>query len=511
MLRTLLVPLDGSEISEASLPWAVKLAHDRGVSLTLAQIVPFPYIAGEPWTGGYTTADLYQQMLDAERDAATTYLNAVRERLAGERLHIETAVRPGNPAVEMLDLADDLGASAIVMATHGRGGLKRMALGSVAMQIVSHTDVPVFLIRAETVSTYRQPALQRLLVPLDGSLLAERVLDVAREVASPESTLVLVRVVPWVKGVLGDGAAERATIDEATAHRVTRATSYLDRVAAALRRDGITVETQVLVSESGATVSHHLGVAAMAWDADAIVMSTHGRGGLSGWLLGSVADEVVRSVDRPVLLVSARALAARTTGQPRVGDVMTRDVLALHDDEPLIVALRKLVRRGASGAPVLDANDRIVGVISQRDLLAWQERMVDVLTREFAPTPAEYERHLTSETVQSVMSTPPITIEESASLSAALATLRERSLHRAAGHPRGPPGRHPDRLGHPAGNAEPRRSGCTRPIGRCPCSLQVAVADAGCPPCAPVASHHSLTGGGWSGRAIVRVTRHPRW
>ena len=79
MLRTLLVPLDGSEVSEASLPWAVKLAHERGLTLTLAQIVPLPYIAGEPWSVGYTAADLYQQMLDAERDAATTYLNAVRE------------------------------------------------------------------------------------------------------------------------------------------------------------------------------------------------------------------------------------------------------------------------------------------------------------------------------------------------------------------------------------------------------------------------------------------------
>ena len=95
-------------------------------------------------------------------------------------------------------------------------------------------------------STYRQPALERLLVPLDGSLLAERVLDVAREVASPESTLVLVRVVPWVKGVLGDGAAERATIDEATAHRVTgpRATSIQSRQHSV--EDGITVETQAL-------------------------------------------------------------------------------------------------------------------------------------------------------------------------------------------------------------------------------------------------------------------------
>jgi len=86
--------------------------------------------------------------------------------------------------------------------------------------------------------------------------------------------------------------------------------------------------------------------------------------GVTGWLLGSVADEVVRNGDRPVLLVSARALAARTTGQMSVGDVMTRNVMTLREDEALVVALRKLVRQRASGAPVLDAEGHLVGVLS---------------------------------------------------------------------------------------------------------------------------------------------------
>ena len=242
-----------------------------------------------------------------------------------------------------------------VIASHGHGGFKRFVVGSVAMQLVAHTTVPVFLVRATLPENRDEAALNRLLIPLDGSVLAERALDVAREVAPTGSTLVLVRVVPWPQSFVVEGDAERVRDAEATAYGVKVATTYLDRVAARLREAGISVETQAIVSETKVAVSRHLAVAAAAWNVDAIVMSTHGRGGVTGWLLGSVADEVVRNVDRPVLLVSARALAARTTGQLCVGDVMTRDVATVTDDESLVSALRKLVRRRASGAPVLDA------------------------------------------------------------------------------------------------------------------------------------------------------------
>ena len=130
------------------------------------------------------------------------------------------------------------------------------------------------------------------------------------------------------------------------------------------------------------------------------------------------------------MLVSARALAARTTGNMCVGDVMTRDVESVRDDEPLVVALRKLVRRRASGAPVLDADNRLVGVISQRDIMAWHERTVEALARGSVPAPDEYLRHLRSEPVRTVMTSPPISVMESASLTSALALLRDRGVHR---------------------------------------------------------------------------------
>ena len=223
------------------------------------------------------------------------------------------------------------------------------------MQLVAHTTVPVFLVRATLPENRHEAALNRLLIPLDGSVLAERALDVAREVAPTGSTLVLVRVVPWPQSFVVEGDAERVRDAEATAYGVKVATTYLDRVAARLREAGISVETQAIVSETKVTVSRHLAVAAAAWNVDAIVMSTHGRGGVTGWLWGvSPTRSSGTSTGRSCW--SARGPWRR--GRPVsmcVGDVMTRDVATVTDDESLVSALRKLVRRRASGAPVLDA------------------------------------------------------------------------------------------------------------------------------------------------------------
>jgi nucleotide-binding universal stress UspA family protein/predicted transcriptional regulator len=412
VLRTLLVPLDGSEESEASLPWATKLAQERGLTLTLARVAEYPNYAAGAGFDESMSVETYEMVLEVEEDEATTYLTRVREQLAETGLQVETIMRGGRPAFTLLDLADEHSAAAIVIASHGRGGFKRVVLGSVARQLVSHTSIPVFLVRATTPEHRREPSLNRLLVPLDGSVLAESALDHARELAAAGSTLVLVRV--------GDAGANGVTI----------ATDYLDRVAASLRAAGVVVETQAIVGESKSAVSRQLAEAAAVSNVDAIVMSTHGRGGVSGWFLGSVADEVVRNVDRPVLLVSARAIAARTTGQQHVRDVMTSDVMTLQDDESLVVALRKLVRRRASGAPVLDAEGRLVGVISQRDIMSWHERAVKELSKQSLLVPGEYLRRLQAERVRTVMTTSPTSIPESASLQAAMALFRERGIHR---------------------------------------------------------------------------------
>jgi CBS domain-containing protein len=104
--------------------------------------------------------------------------------------------------------------------------------------------------------------------------------------------------------------------------------------------------------------------------------------------------------------------------------------LTLKEDESLVVALRKLVRRQASGAPVLDTDGLLVGVISQRDIMSWHERAVEALAQQSVPSPDEYLHRLRSERVRAVMTSSPTSIQESASLGVALALFRERGIHR---------------------------------------------------------------------------------
>jgi nucleotide-binding universal stress UspA family protein/predicted transcriptional regulator len=410
--KTLLVPLDGSEESEAALPWATKLAQERGLSLTLASVAEYPNYATGAGFDESMSVEVYEQVLKTEEEEAVSCLNRAQAQLADAGLQVEAIMRDGRAAFTLLDLADERSAALIVIASHGRSGFKRVVLGSVAKQLVSHTSIPVFLVRATPAADRREPSLNRLMVPLDGSVLAESALDVAREVAAAGSTLVLVRVAG--KGAQG----------------VTMATTYLDHVAASLRAAGVAVETQVIIHESKSHVSRQLAEAAAASNVDVIVMSTHGRGGVSGWFVGSVADEVVRDIDLPVLVVSARALAARATGQQHVRDVMTSDVMTLRDDESLVVALRKLVRRRASGAPVLDAEGRLVGVISQRDIMSLHERAVKELSKQSTLVPSEYLHRLQAERVRTVMTTSPVSIPDSASLQEAMALFREKRIHR---------------------------------------------------------------------------------
>jgi nucleotide-binding universal stress UspA family protein len=423
-----LVPVDGSEVAEAALPWAAALARTCELSLTLVRVLT-PWSIGI-WTSqmdGYMSPELYDQVREADEEAATSYLAALQERLTSEGFAVDTIVREGSPAESILDVADECGAVAIALATHGRGGLPRVALGSVAERLVEEALIPVLLVRASAAAAPKSPTLERLLVPLDGSPLAERALDLAREVAGAAGTLILVRVVPPVERPLaGTGIVQSYAVDEkGTLQAIDETEAYLRQIAERIH-GGVAVETTACV---GRAVDQIL-VATHEFTADLLVLSSHGRTGPDRWLLGSVADELVRRAQVPVLLVSARALVAKAVGPYTVRDLMTRDLSVVNADESLDSVMRKLLRRRVGGAPVVDAAGNLVGVLSEHDLLTWAHDQVQTLAREPGADPAAFAQRLRARTAAQVMSRPPVTIEETAPLTAAVRLLAERSLRR---------------------------------------------------------------------------------
>ena len=300
MIETILVPLDGSTFSEYALPIARGFAKRYGAALRLALVhVPIPtaLIDGVP-----------QASMDIEgraREHEQSYLEALTERLRDEDGFDVEAAHLDGPVVGTLEThARSVGADLIVMSTHGRGGLSRAWLGSVADGLARRAPVPVLLVRPDTeTEPSPEPAgtFRHILVPLDGSPFAEEALDFAAEIARRDgAACTLVRVVvpiPTVTLPLIDPALN-LEFDDIAARR-TAAREYLERVAEGLREDGIEVSTEVEAHPQPATAILEVGERV---GADLVALSIHGRTGVPRMILGSVSDKIVRGGTTPVLL-----------------------------------------------------------------------------------------------------------------------------------------------------------------------------------------------------------------
>jgi nucleotide-binding universal stress UspA family protein len=246
----------------------------------------------------------------------------VQARLRADGARLASAVTlTGAVGQTLARYVQELGIDLVVMATHGRGGVQRAWLGSVADHLVRHLVIPVLLVRPPEgrASTAPTPGHQ-ILVPLDGSPLAEEVLRPAEALGRLwQAELCLVQVVRPVLRVV-DLAAPLPTAydDELTAVRRTQAQDYLDDVAAGLRARGLRATIAAVVGWHPAQTILDL---ARPERVALVALATHGRGGLRRWALGSVADKLVRGADVPVLVQrpSAPAKRQRTRRGPRAG------------------------------------------------------------------------------------------------------------------------------------------------------------------------------------------------
>lgn len=185
MYHRILVPLDGSELAELALAPAGLLARRFRAQLWLVSVlVPVPLESG-------SSVRLARTAVDQAQD----YLQDVQRRLEADGLAVRAIVRWGDPAGEILATAHESRAVLIAMATHGRGGLGRWMIGSVADRVVRAATIPVLVVPARAAA--RQPGFHRLLVPLDGSALAEAALPHALLLARTfNATVELLSVVP---------------------------------------------------------------------------------------------------------------------------------------------------------------------------------------------------------------------------------------------------------------------------------------------------------------------------
>ena len=307
----LLVPLDGSSHSERALPVALALARRSVAEVELVYVHEPPPAPGR--------APLYDTRFDAEmREDVRAEFEATAERL---RQTTDVPVRAtflDGPVVATLEAhAADRRPELIVMTTHGRGGLSRLWLGSVADALVRRAGVPVLLVRGEGAlpGDTAAPVFRHVLVPLDGSPLAEGVLDHAMRLGTPGATTytLLSVVVPRVIAARAyPGKSTRVDHDDLEQRR-QEAQTYLDRIATELRRSGATVATHIAVHAQAAA-----GIleAAAAESVDLVALATRGRGAIPRLVLGSVADKVVRGAETSALVLRPADMEGEPASAP---------------------------------------------------------------------------------------------------------------------------------------------------------------------------------------------------
>ncbi len=141
MYKKILVPLDGSDLAKKALDQTEQLAKTFGAEIILFQVVPFMPIYGSP--------ELVTPLIidEKQKEAAEKYLNNLAEELKKRDLRVKTLVKTGQQvAVEIIDFAKESGVDLIVMCTHGRSGITRWVLGSVAHKVITRAETPILLI-----------------------------------------------------------------------------------------------------------------------------------------------------------------------------------------------------------------------------------------------------------------------------------------------------------------------------------------------------------------------------
>ena len=297
MYSKILVPLDGSKTAEKVLPYARYLAGKFKVPVELLAVVDIAEVATHTVS---EKARFLDTIIDDAVRRLTSYLGSVATTFAGT--DVRCLVEKGKAEDTIVEKAATDKAMLITMATHGRSGLNRFLLGSVAEKVLRGMANPLLLIRAtEEAKSEGEAMLKSVIVPLDGSELAEGVLPMAAGMAKKldlEIELFRTYHIPYnVYG--GEEGSYVENYEELLARVRDEAAQYLDKKAADLKKLGITKVS--CVTKEGLAADEIILLGQKTPD-NLIAMSSHGRSGVKRWVLGSVAEAVVRHCGDPVLI-----------------------------------------------------------------------------------------------------------------------------------------------------------------------------------------------------------------
>ena len=306
MYDRILVPLDGSSIAEQVLPTVTRISEGLGTPIELFRVFsPIPPEMSDAEQLLYT-----DRLSTGFRDEAIGYLEKVRGAMGSLMDRINCNAKEGDAASQIVDTGDASPNTLIAMSTHGRSGLARWVMGSVTDKVLHGSGSALLIVRAVPEEEYKKEVtLKTVIVPVDGSPLAEQILPHATALAMAlELNVVLLRCLPTSEGFAAftgmEGfSAQQADVYNSIAEQAgADAMTYLNQLADQLRGQGVAnVETRLERGSPGLVIVD----VAQETQNNLVAMTTHGRSGVARWTMGSVADRVVRHSGDPVLLVRA--------------------------------------------------------------------------------------------------------------------------------------------------------------------------------------------------------------
>ncbi len=303
-----LLPLDGSELSEVALAYAKELVGTMKLELILFHVCT---------PGSGETLPIYRAYIQQHVDALLRDAKGIIKKYGTDKelktVDVEGKVAVGYPAEQIIQYAIERKVNLILMTTHGSSGVKQWAMGSVADKVLHASTVPVWLVRSNIPKEAASDKLLKrsLLVPLDGSKLAEAVLPYVEVAAKHRGAelidvelLVVCEPPMFAFGYTGPGLPmkRQEAVDEEVAYSKKLAKEYLAIVKKRLEKLGIAVQTKIIVGKPATEIVNY----ANANPSKLIVIATHGRSGISKFAygsFGSVAQKVLHEVTSPMLIV----------------------------------------------------------------------------------------------------------------------------------------------------------------------------------------------------------------
>lgn len=425
MAQPVLVPvlpsyLDPDRVTHCAIPYGRAIAARHRVPLVLGSVVELgDYLRSFLEAEGERAQELARRWA-AEREEA---LRRLAQAITDVPVKIE--VRVGNPAREITTMAEELEALVVAMTSHARVGLARLLVGSVTFSVVQRVACPVLVVRPKTPAPAPNVAvtLTPVVVPLDGSPSAEEALGAATRLLGTDGLAVHLLHVQTAEGVARDWEG------------------YLQNLAQRLSAQGLSVTWSL----RRGSVVEAIARATAELSAGLIAMTTHGASDLRERLLGSTAEHVLHNVHVPLLLARPSTVQRReegpppaaapdATGQPdieahrltvRARDLMASPVITVSPDDTLEHVARTMLEHGIGAVPVVDQDGRLLGIITEHDLMAHEHGVPFSVYRapqlfgHWLPPEGLEEIYNLGRTIKAkeVMRSPVLTVSEDATVS----------------------------------------------------------------------------------------------